>query len=83
VSRELDATAVGYKANEGYKSIHTSAVEKQASGQSTENEQFFADIVRWLASQSYLLFDKEDGYKFSGAVVTEKGLKLCETLSNS
>ncbi|AZF38279.1 hypothetical protein C4J88_3505 [Pseudomonas sp. R4-39-08] len=44
---------------------------------------FFADIVRWLASQSYLLFDKEDGYKFSGAVVTETGLKLCETLSNS
>ncbi|MGF7111412.1 hypothetical protein QF017_000881 [Pseudomonas laurylsulfatiphila] len=45
VPRELDAAAVGYKGNEGCKSIHTSAVEKQASGQSTEDGQFFTDVV--------------------------------------
>ncbi|MHC8289148.1 hypothetical protein ACYZUD_20510 [Pseudomonas sp. XS1P51] len=81
--RPLDATVVGYKASTRYRSICTSAVEKQASVYPTEDEHFFADIVRWLASQSYLMFDKEDACKFSGAVVTEKGLKLCETLPNS
>lgn len=78
--RELDVTVIGYKANTKYKSIYRIAVEKRASLHPSEDENFFADIVRWLASQSYLLFDKEQACKFYGAVVTEKGLKLCESL---
>ena len=54
--RELDATIIGYKANTKYKSIYRIAVEKRASLHPSEDEHFFADIVRWLASHSYLLF---------------------------
>jgi hypothetical protein len=74
--RELDATIIGYKANTKYRI----AVEKRASLHPSEDEHFFADIVRWLASHSYLLFDKEQACKFYGAVVTDKGLELCESL---
>lgn len=78
--RELDATIIGYRANTKYKSIYRVAVEKRASLHPSEDEHFFADIVRWLASHSYLLFDKEQACKFYGAVVTDKGLVLCESL---
>ncbi|WP_416739221.1 hypothetical protein ACM1ZW_20745 [Pseudomonas sp. NFX71] len=80
---ELDAGVAGYKAGADYRSIFTSAVEKRTSAHPSSDEHFFADIVRWLAAQSYLVFDKEDACKFCGAVMTEKGLKLCETLPNT
>ncbi|WP_447889907.1 hypothetical protein [Pseudomonas hormoni] len=77
---QLDATVVGYDANTGNPPIHASATDRQTSTCPTEDENFFADIVRWLASQSYLVFDTEDACRFSGALVTEKGLKLFEAL---
>lgn len=80
---ELDAGVAGCKPRADYRSIFTSAIEKRTSAHPTSDEHYFADIVRWLAAQSYLVFDKEDACKFSGAVVTEKGLKLCETLPNT
>lgn len=74
--RHLDATVVGYKGNADNPPINYAAFDEKAYARPTEDEFFFADIVRSLATQHYLMFENESACTFSGVVVTRKWLSL-------
>lgn len=79
----LDATVAGYEANGGYKPIAGSTYNEKTYTRPSEDERFFADTIRWLASEKYLAFKKEEDCKFEDVVATEKGLKLWTALPDS
>ncbi|KJZ34500.1 hypothetical protein [Pseudomonas fluorescens] len=77
---QLTAAIAGYEANAGYHPVEGSVYGHKTYVTPTEAEFFFADTVRWLMTEGYLLTRKEDDCKFEGSVLTQKGLKLLRAL---